>query len=97
MSSQTLWRRPVDLQKSPRVFDFFCGCGGSSLGLQASGMDIAFGLDNDPDAAKTYKANFPDAAFICADIAEVPTSALYDVVESSDTRPDLCRAANRQR
>ena len=28
-----------------RVADFFCGCGGTSAGLQAAGMEIVFGLD----------------------------------------------------
>lgn len=66
-------------------------------------MDIAFGLDNDPDAARTYKANFPDAAFICADIADVPTSALDVVVEASAGHPLLfnacapCQPFSRQR
>ena len=97
------WRSHSNLSGPPRVFDFFCGCGGSSSGLQASGMEIAFGLDNDPDAARTYKANFPEAAFIAADIADVPTSALDDVVEASADHPLLfnacapCQPFSRQR
>ena len=76
MIDETVWRPTVDFSKSVKVFDFFCGCGGSSLGLQASGMEIAFGLDNDADEGRTFRANFPDAAFMGADIAHVPTSAL---------------------
>ena len=92
MTDDTVWRPTVDLSKSLKVFDFFCGCGGSSLGLQASGMDIAFGLDNDPDAERTFQANFPEAAFMSADISHVPISALDDVVEASAGHPLLFNA-----
>ena len=84
--------RPTDLNRPIKVFDFFCGCGGSSLGLQTSGMEIALGLDNDEDAARTYRANFPDATFIHADIAEVPSSALDDLVDASGAHPLLFSA-----
>lgn len=54
-----------------RVVDFFCGCGGTSKGLENAGMEIALGLDNDSDAASTYRLNFPQAAFIEKDINSV--------------------------
>ena len=92
MTDDTVWRPTVDFSKPLKVFDFFCGCGGSSSGLQASGMEIAFGLDNDLDAERTFQANFPEAAFMSADIAHVPTSALDDVVEASAGHPLLFNA-----
>lgn len=35
------------LKKSPKiaVFDFFCGCGGTSAGFRESGMDIVWAVD----------------------------------------------------
>jgi DNA (cytosine-5)-methyltransferase 1 len=45
------------------VFDFFCGCGGTSRGFQKAGMNIAFALDIDPDAKKTFTKNFPLTRF----------------------------------
>jgi DNA (cytosine-5)-methyltransferase 1 len=54
-----------------RVADFFCGCGGTSAGLQLAGMDIKLGLDIEPQASKTFRANFPEATFIERDIAQV--------------------------
>ena len=53
------------------VFDFFCGCGGTSLGFQMSGMKIVWALDNNSVAAKTYQMNFPDVQFHCKDIAKI--------------------------
>ena len=66
-------------------------------------MDIAFGLDNDPDAARTFQANFPEAAFIAADIVDTPASALDELVEASADHPLLfnacapCQPFSRQR
>ena len=40
-------RPSPDFRKPPRVFDFFSGCGGTSAGLKASGMEIAVGVDDD--------------------------------------------------
>ena len=96
-------RGSVSLDRPVRVFDFFSGCGGASSGLQASGMEIAFGLDNDLDAERTFRANFPEAAFIGADIADIPASALDAVVGASAGHPLLfnacapCQPFSRQR
>ncbi len=54
-----------------RVADFFCGCGGTSSGLRAAGMEIAVGLDFDAEASATYRHNFPEAIFIERDIRAV--------------------------
>lgn len=54
-----------------RVADFFSGCGGTSTGLRDAGMEIVLGLDVEPEASKTYRRNFPEAAFIERDIVDV--------------------------
>ncbi|EMN5323355.1 DNA cytosine methyltransferase [Enterobacter hormaechei] len=54
-----------------KVIDFFCGCGGASKGFELAGFDIALGIDFDKNAADSYKANFPDTAFINDDIRNV--------------------------
>jgi DNA (cytosine-5)-methyltransferase 1 len=45
------------------VFDFFCGCGGTSRGFQKAGMNIAFALDIDHDAKNTFTKNFTETTF----------------------------------
>ena len=66
-------------------------------------MEIAFGLDNDLDAERTFRANFPEAAFVSADIKQVPASALDGVVDASAGHPLLfnacapCQPFSRQR
>lgn len=62
------------------VADFFSGCGGTSAGLRAAGMRILAGLDVDHEAAATYRANFPDAAFIERDVRGVDPSELEDFI-----------------
>lgn len=57
-----------------RVADFFCGCGGTSAGLRAAGMEIAFGLDFDAEASATFRRNFPEAVFVERDIRTVMAS-----------------------
>jgi DNA (cytosine-5)-methyltransferase 1 len=55
-----------------QVLDFFCGCGGMSLGFAALSrlhpfFNLVGGCDIDPDAITTYKRNF-NTAGICEDI-----------------------------
>lgn len=65
---------------SIKVFDFFSGCGGTSCGFEAAGMEIALGLDVDSDSAKTFQKNFPEAEFILGDIRDIHTIALANSV-----------------
>ena len=79
----------VDLAKTIKVFDFFSGCGGTSAGMRSAGMEIVVGLDNDADAANTYRANFPEAKFISADIRRLPTRRLDSLVAKCEDHPIL--------
>jgi DNA (cytosine-5)-methyltransferase 1 len=47
--------------ESPRVFDMFCGGGGSSRGALMAGATPVAALDMWELAADTYRLNFPDA------------------------------------
>src|SRR6266536_3612324 len=71
-----------------KVFDFFCGCGGTSQGFRRAGMEIAVGIDRDLDAAATFQNNFPEATLLRADIAELYASTLAKLIPS-DPRPPL--------
>ena len=60
------------------VLDFFSGCGGTSAGLHAAGLQILAGIDCDPAASATYRLNFPNSDFLEVDIRTAETTALDD-------------------
>ena len=60
-----------------KVYDFFSGCGGTSAGLRAAGIEVAVGLDFDREAGLTFRRNFPDAEFLERDIRGV-TATEFD-------------------
>lgn len=70
------------------VVDFFSGCGGTSVGLAQAGFNIVMGLDNDPDAASTYRLNFPASRFIERDIRDISVETLGPLF-AQKTRPML--------
>ncbi|MBF0097127.1 MAG: DNA cytosine methyltransferase [Magnetococcales bacterium] len=70
-------------------YDFFSGCGGSSCGMQAAGMTVRFGLDNDPDAAKTFRHNFPESDFLQEDIRELSVDAVRPFLNATRSVPRL--------
>ncbi|RXJ91681.1 DNA (cytosine-5-)-methyltransferase [Arcobacter sp. CECT 8983] len=43
--------------------DFFCGCGGLSLGFKQAGFNIIMGIDSDENAIKTYNKNFNNVGY----------------------------------
>lgn len=63
------------------VYDFFCGCGGTSRGFQKAGIDIAFALDIDPDAKSTFIKNFPKTVFCDKSITKLTSSDLQPTIE----------------
>lgn len=61
-------RRISTPQHSPAVVDLFAGAGGISEGFRQVGYRIAAGVEIDPDAAATYRKNFPRATTIVGDV-----------------------------
>ena len=88
-------RRPrprPNVHKPVKVFDFFSGCGGASVGFRAAGLEIALGLDNDIDASRTFQANFAEADFVYGDIEDVPEESLDGIVGRWADHPLLFNA-----
>lgn len=63
------------------VYDFFCGCGGTSNGFRNAGLDIAFALDFEKSAAETYKNNFQDTIFYNGDIRSFDLNIIRNNME----------------
>jgi len=68
------------------VFDFFSGCGGTSLGFQNYGFRIIGAMDFDKDSASTFRKNFPKAKFIESDIRLVKPQALSKIITKPRNR-----------
>jgi len=64
------------------VFDFFCGCGGTSSGFKKAGLDIAFALDIDVDSQKTFTMNFPKTTFCNKSIRKLEDSDIQPLLDS---------------
>ncbi len=76
------------------VHDFFCGCGGTSAGFRSAGLEIRLGIDIDPDAQRTFEANFPEAIFLRRDIFNLPVETLSPyIVRSPGTVNLFCCCA----
>lgn len=54
-----------------RVYDFFSGCGGTSVGFRQVGIKHAFAIDSCPDAICTFQKNFPGSSVIGEPIESV--------------------------
>jgi DNA (cytosine-5)-methyltransferase 1 len=68
-----------------KVFDFFSGCGGTSLGFQELGFDISLAIDFDKDATDSFKRNFPSTLVIRNDIREVAIDSLKRHINSESS------------
>lgn len=76
------------------VYDFFCGCGGTSAGFRAAGLEIRLGIDIDADAQRTFETNFPEAIFLRRDIHNLPVETIGPyIVRDPDTVNLFCCCA----
>jgi len=62
------------------LVDLFCGAGGLSHGFAQAGFTIAAGVDCDPDALATFRANYPTSRALPADLAQIPPQQLAQAV-----------------
>lgn len=75
--------------KRPIAIDLFSGCGGMSLGLEASGFDIAAAVEYDPIHMLVHHFNFPYGVSICKDISLLKSSELLQVLEDRGYSRDV--------
>lgn len=70
------------MTKRPTVLDLFAGCGGMSLGMEASGFDIACSVEFDPVHSIVHHFNFPYGATICRDVSLVTSQDISEQLAS---------------
>jgi DNA (cytosine-5)-methyltransferase 1 len=59
------------------AFDFACGVGGTTKGMQLAGIQVAKGVDIDPSCRKTYERNCRPSKFVEADIRNINLDELF--------------------
>ncbi|MEU0899807.1 DNA cytosine methyltransferase [Streptomyces massasporeus] len=67
LSSLELARLKASLGPIPFI-DLFCGCGGSSCGLEEAGYVLELAINHDPVSVWTHRTNHPHAEHKCEDI-----------------------------
>src|SRR6266478_3703991 len=86
-------RQPRDARQSSgvterlalTVIDLFAGAGGISEGFRQAGYRVLSGVDHDPDAAATYKLNFPEARTVVGDLRRPEIhEAVLELARSAD-------------
>lgn len=65
----------------PKVFDLFAGCGGLSIGLEKSGMNICWANENWSPATQTYRESHPNTQLFDKDVRE-----LFQLLIDKDAR-----------
>lgn len=65
---------------APTAVDMFCGCGGISCGLRASGFRILAGIDCEPKYLSSFAKNFPEAKSLELDLSRTTPNDLLDVI-----------------
>ncbi|MCC0098384.1 DNA cytosine methyltransferase [Streptomyces flavotricini] len=64
----------------PSAIDLFAGAGGATRGLRDAGLGVLAAIENDPEAARTYRTNHPKVRLFEADIRTTePVAVLAEV------------------
>lgn len=63
-----------------KSIDLFCGCGGISVGMRSSGLEVVAGVDINTKYIVSFSKNFPDAHVITDDITSISPAAFMSRV-----------------
>jgi DNA (cytosine-5)-methyltransferase 1 len=66
------------------VVEFFCGCGGTSLGFEMAGFEVILGVDIHQPSIKTFKTNHPNCSTILGDIKKINPKEVLDFLEGRE-------------
>lgn len=66
--------------------DLFCGIGGLTYGLRASGIDVVAGYDLDNSCEYAYEANNGKGTFVCKNISKVTGGEINELLKNFDIK-----------
>ncbi len=64
----------------PLVVELFCGCGGTSLGFEMAGYEIAIGCDIHQPSINTFKTNHPNVSTVLGDVRKVNPKSFQQIL-----------------
>ncbi|MDH6132953.1 DNA (cytosine-5)-methyltransferase 1 [Kitasatospora sp. MAA4] len=74
------------------AIDLFAGAGGATQGLRDAGFSVLAAVENDPEAAETYRANHSRVRLFEADVRQISPSTLMKVSGLKAGQLDLLKA-----
>ncbi|MBI4842751.1 MAG: DNA cytosine methyltransferase [Nitrospirae bacterium] len=77
------------MKDKPIAVDLFCGAGGLSEGLQKASFSVVAAVENDKNAATTYKKNHPNTVLICKDISDLTSTELLGAAGVNSSEIDV--------
>jgi len=69
----------------PVVVELFSGCGGTSLGFEMAGYQVALGCDIHQPSIETFSKNHPYASTILGDIRKVDPESILELLNGCET------------
>ena len=72
--------QPISNNK-PLVVELFCGCGGTSLGFEMAGYQIAIGCDIHQPSITTFKNNHSNVTAVLGDIKKVSPQTFLEILD----------------
>lgn len=63
-----------------QAVDIFSGAGGMSVGAAYAGINVAYAVESDPHAARTYQFNHPETKVLNKDIKDVKSDDLSELI-----------------
>ena len=76
--------KPKLSKKKPVVVELFCGCGGTSLGFEMAGFQIAVGCDIHAPSIETFKGSHPNSSTILGDVKIVQPTDIVSLLDGRE-------------
>lgn len=68
----------------PLVVELFCGCGGTSLGFEMAGFQIAVGCDIHEPSVTTFKKNHDNVSAILGDVKKIKPETILELLDGKE-------------
>ncbi|RQO32051.1 hypothetical protein DBR32_00080 [Taibaiella sp. KBW10] len=75
--------KPITNDK-PLVVELFCGCGGTSLGFEMAGYQIAIGCDIHQPSIATFKNNHHNVSTILGDVKRIKPTSFTELLDGRE-------------